>query len=516
MTVAYQAHSSSGETVGTAGRPLPDLNCPTHPTTNNASEACASAGGRLLTWGTYYNTMNGTIESAFGNVEDGGDGVAGVGPYLCTTCDGGDSGYGYIGVVGESIPSYVSSYTSSTTHPYGNGDDTVGYCPEVTGSGANISCAGLQRTCEEGGFGWLVYAETFDTAGGVYMCAGCDDGATVWGTEEDDTNLAAWPMLMMYGMVAAVLAVALYVDAKVFVAGGKGEISESGTNAPQTEQPVPDEDRRTSGNSYTKRERRSWYLLYLMGYVNFDGERISFCKAVCVNRFKDLWCCRNRMDAGNFVSMLFVTLGVAVLFQDGQLVEYNCYFDSTQAIHNTYERQFEEDFYGQVDAPKAGDPLVYEIATNEVGFWVAEALVVGYQFSIDLLTNGLAEGGYTTRGRALLLMTALSALFCASAMAYEWDRMSGDKLYGLWFIGFGVALFILGPAFSAISHLAAMTLVKAGCLALPRHAPDEGPLENEEGNEIHLPLPVVQRTLEENAVVVQGTPVVVQGASASQ
>ncbi len=43
-----------------------------------------------------------------------------VGPYLCTACDNGNWGYVYFGVVDESIPHNVSSYTSSTVSPYGN------------------------------------------------------------------------------------------------------------------------------------------------------------------------------------------------------------------------------------------------------------------------------------------------------------------------------------------------------------------------------------------------------------
>lgn len=173
--------------------------------------------------------------------------------------------------------------------------------------------------------------------------------------------------------------------------------------------------------------------------------------------------------------MLLVTLGVAVLFQDGQLLEYNCYFDATNTLHDTYQRQFFEDFYGQTDQPKGGISWVTPIdyGTSGAGFWIAEAIVIGYQFSIDLLTHGLSEGGYMTRSHAILFMTFLSAIFCASAMASEWGDMSMTMLYTAWLSGFLVALFIYGPISSAISHLVGKTLVSTGILPLPKAEPEE-------------------------------------------
>mmetsp|Transcript_13766 Transcript_13766/g.24903 ORF Transcript_13766/g.24903 Transcript_13766/m.24903 type:complete len:474 (+) Transcript_13766:83-1504(+) len=451
--------------VCSGGKSLPKLSCPTYETAGNASEACSDLNGTLMTWGQYTNGSE--TKSALGT-------PARIGPYHCSKCDSGDDGFGYVGVLNESIPLEVSNYSASTHYPVGWGDsDIVGFCPEVSGSNETISCAALQQVCENYSAGWLIYAETFNSNVGIYMCSGCDTAPGVYGTHDDGNALTSWPMRMMYAIIATVLAVALYIDTRVFVQGKvprNRELvgSEAGAvDLTTSSEAPPTADNGGGSERITMHERRSWYALYLMGYVDADGQIIVWYRAICFDRFKDLFCCMHRVDFGNFLSLLLVTLGVSVLLQDGHLPEYNCYFDATQSLEDTYQRQFVQDFYGQEGRPEKGGS--YE-TPFDLGpeFWVAEGIVIAYQFSLDLLTDALSEAGYMKRGNFLLLMNLLSAIFCACTFIYGWEGLDGATLVAVWLVGLVAALFWVGPLFSTISRLLSKVLVAAGCLTLPK------------------------------------------------
>lgn len=307
------------------------------------------------------------------------------------------------------------------------------------------------------------------------MCSGCDTDGWVHGTHEETegttTSLTSWPMLLMYGVISAVLAVALYIDITVFVQGHfgrrKGEICAA------------------ENCSTSIHERRSWYALYLLGYVDADGTPVPWCRAICIDRFQDLCCCRQRAEFAKFTSLLLLTLGVSALFGEGERSEYNCYFDGTKDeqvtyseyidetyehdMEQTYQKLFFNSFYGLKHHSKGGTPsaIGYENADLVApGFIVAEMLAAAYQFSVDLLTHALSEADYMKRGHCLLMMNIFSLTFCVGALVYEWEGLSAELLAQSWIVGCILILLIVGPSVSTISFLLGKALVVTGCLSL--------------------------------------------------
>lgn len=429
-------------------------------------------------WGQYMTSEKG-IENAF---EARADDQEIVGPYQCSTCKNGDAGFGYVGN-STTIPKQVSSYTlDSQTYPVPRDDDdndAVGTCPDLNGTKEEIGCAALQRHCQTRAKGWLIFAQTFDTETGFSMCSGCDKDGYVTGTGEDEgVTLSSGPMLFMYCTIGVVLAVAIYVDIRVFA-----------QNNEKVDMDSP------AANSVPKRERTNWFVLHALGYVDEDGNVIDWKKAICTDRVRDLYCCKDKLKFANFLSALLVTLGVSALFGDGARSEYNCYFDATslsehslshaETTEETYTRQFFQDFYGLKNRPESGIPTVITTDPTQPDFIVGEILAAAYQLSLDLLTRALSRGGYMTEEYCLLMMNILSAAFCASAFAYEWNGLSVDLLFLKWLAGLMVVLILVGPFASGMARLFCVALVSSGCCNLPEQATaseqEEGKPESESG-----------------------------------
>jgi hypothetical protein len=429
---------------------LPDLDCPTFANVTLAETTCQ---GNFLMWGEFFNETTGTTQSAF--LEDE---RAEYGPYFCSTCLDGQEGYGYVGD-DTVLPDLVDNTCN---------DDCTSQCPvKIFESLEDTSCAGLQKHCEQSGHGWLTYAKSFVSYEGQFVCSGgctklfeeeIDFGYQVIALSGHATDLRSWPMFFMWALIGIMLAAATSIDFKLY-----------------------------QGNA------KEWFARYFfsfLGYTNLEGRQNPFWGQVCVNPCTCLCACNccdckdpvapqdedesNEMAPARigFLSLLILSLGVAILFGDGNSFDQVCFFNGVPPSNKNetnYDvalpHAFRETIFGQ-DGPfevKDTDPTV-KIWDKE--WWVAELAIVMYEMAQELLAYNLVNAGYLGLKTTLCLMVVNSSIFLLCCWSVNRGIVWGN-VWKSWFLGFIFAI-LFTPFFNAMAYCLASCVVKRGCLPGPR------------------------------------------------
>jgi len=443
---------------------IPELDCPTYANVALAKAACS---GTFLMWGETFNSTTGVIRNSFAEGEQ-----AQYGPYYCETCFDGFEGYGYVGS-DETLPDQVNDVCHQDT-----------YCSttcnwKIFENVEDTSCGGLQRYCEESGSGWLIYAKAFENFPGDIICSGgctsellgiveTEYGQQAIALPGHAADLRSWPMIFMWAMIGAMFGAASVIDLRLY-----------------------------------KGETKLWFARFvfcLLGYVDLEGNRKPFwsqilvnpCSCLCDKSFILSCCCccfkcsRNRDDQRNddneeeeenekaldrigFLSLLILSLGVALLFGDGEPWDQTCFFDAVPASETEigYDKAlphaFHDLFFGQ-PGPVGVSDTDPSLRIFDKEWWVAELAIVMYEMAQQLLAYHLVAAGYLRQRTTLYLIVINSSIFMVCCWSLYWGSIVWGQVWEGWFIGFVLAI-LFTPVFNAMAYGLAICI--AGCGWLP-------------------------------------------------
>lgn len=403
--------------------PLQMLCCPTHGSVDSADVSC---DGLFLMWGEFSD--NATV------FEEGG--TAEYGPYACDTCGSNSSlsGFGYVCKEGATCPSDWLSANNST-------------CPTVQGKKDEIRCIDLQRSCEENGFGWLTYAESFDGALGHYTCAGCSDSGYVQGDDGQRSSLLRPSMIILYVLTALLFCLTISLDIRTFLYG-------SISYKEGAERPDLDAD----GVCNNLREWRDQFILQTLGVVDEKNKPTRFWKQIIQNHACK---CNGWLARLEFLSVLLLSLAIAILTGGARLYPYVCYFDGSSS---NLEEIFFRDWFGAKDAPAEGIP---DPALFTIDWWVGEIVVFAYQTSVSLLAGSLENIGYAKKTAVVACSNIFSGLFLALGAFLDWQEISIDVMFLEWLIGTILVLLAIGPWGAGAAWVAGKMLLACRIVNLP-------------------------------------------------
>jgi hypothetical protein len=380
---------------------LSNLTCASYENVLLARNAC-NEGEEFLMWGEYLDSKsNNTKKSLFeiGNASifdrtsvDG----ASYGPYYCSGCSGNlTTDYGFV----RENASFTTANCSAQ--------------PDVKAlTRDDLSCHALQRHCEESKVGWLTYAKTFESATGTFKCSGCEEEDlyvyhSISSLPEYDTNFASWPMLIMWGCIVFFLVLASILDYGLFI----GDTCE-------------------------------WlvrYILHQFGYVNLKGEKQN-CRSVCKNPCECLcFCCRCGENSYGlwfrFLSLTFLSLGVSILFGDGDKHEHVCFFKAspmkaTSNYSDILNNAMRVNSYGQRDGPGFEDSRPETEFNTE---WIiSEIAILLYSTSQEMLIYNLVRKELMTEVASSILMLFCSCIFTLCCTIFYWDYIKFENILYPW------------------------------------------------------------------------------------
>jgi len=420
-----------------ASAQLPSLPCPTF-----ATEALAEANcpGTFLFWGEF---VDGT--STLSKFEETQPSAGG---YSCSTCG--------VGYVCDSCP---------TAHSLRLFDDNIQDCPDIRADPTGLTCSALQQACEEGGFGWLVYGETFASELGYYACAGCNSGF-VYGTEPSEGLLSA-PIIMLYVVIVVLAISSTIIDAQLYL---YGEVSLKAHKNAVEDRPDFDGD----GRANTVKEWRSRFILTALGFLDREGNQNPFWSQVCSR-----YCCycngqkRNTFFWAYTLSVLLLSLGVSILLKGGKKFDVECGFqtfrdtiaDDLLTVEQAYTQAFSTIGFGKDFTRGVPGLDIFSLT-----FILGELIIIATQFSLNLLIRSLDEAELVQQGRSVFYMLLLSAAFAAGSAGLEWNDLSSDALFETWAASFFVVLIIVGPFFGLCSFLLASALLRCNFVVMPPSA----------------------------------------------
>ncbi|GBG26135.1 Hypothetical Protein FCC1311_023552 [Hondaea fermentalgiana] len=419
---------------------LPSADCPIV-TNQLAAEASCPSSETFQLWGEHENGENIFDFSTEYNATK-------YGPYYCSSC-----GIGYLCPYG-SCPSSV--YVQASDEVTVNEESKPPVCPSVEGDSLTISCANLQHVCRRSGYGWLMFAESFDSELGTYSCAGCHAGS-VLGTSNGYTHLRKPQMVILYMMMCVFFLVSMFLNYRIFKYGSKGYLRDS----------VPELN--TCSAAYSETATNKWRLRYILGIIGFmteDGKPHTFCEVMYKvrcdfhNEFDRVW---------DLASLAIVSLGVTGLFKGGVVISYACYFDGYGDATNadtSAMQLFQPSFvlnFGDLTRSEGGIPAV-QLSFENIELIFGQLIVALYFFISAMIRRAIVDSGFTSDWRMRQVLFSISIVFCIACVFDEWSTLNAILFLIAWSVSFALLLLLVGPAISVVTWCLGIVISKVyGC-----------------------------------------------------